>query len=320
MTGRWMNRKLSEQLSRRAFLKAAGTAAIVAAAGTTGCAARSTPAVTHAVTAAPHPVSASGRLVVSSADSPAEAVDKALDAYGGLSGIVRKGDKVLLKANFSFARARDSGAANHPEALVRIAERCRDAGASEVAAVDHTIDSGALCLEKSGIKAAMGAAGFTAACINGRGDYEERSVPGTALKSALIAKRLSVADVFINVPVIKSHGTTRITAGMKNLMGLVWDRQAFHSPGPLDTCIVDLAGLLKPDLVIGDACRVMKTNGPGGPGDLIEPREIIVGDDQVAVDTYAAGLLGLKPEDVDYIRLAAEAGLGSTDISGLTRV
>lgn len=317
MTGRWMKRILSEQLSRRAFLKAAGTAAIVAAAGgTMGCAARSTPAVT----ATPHPVPPSGRLVVSSADGPAEAVDRALDAYGGLSGIIRKGDKVLLKANFTFARARDSGAANHPEALVRIAERCRDAGASEVAAIDHTIDSGAMCLEKSGIKAAMSAAGFTAACINSQGDYEERSVPGTALKSTLIARRLGEADVFINVPVIKSHGTTRVTAGMKNLMGLVWDRQAFHFPGPLDTCIVDLAGLLKPDLVIGDAYRVMKTNGPGGPGDVIEPREIIVGDDQVAVDTYAAGLLGLKPEDVDYIKLAAEAGLGSTDISGLTRV
>lgn len=312
-----MKRILAEGWSRRDFLKAAGMAAIVTSAGTAGCVARSIPAGTATPSAAP---ATAGRLVVGSADSPAAAVDRALDAYGGLSGIMGKGDRVLIKANYSFARSRDSGAANHPDVLVRIAERCKDTGAAEVTVADHTIDSGAVCLEKSGIKAALSSAGFKAVCINSRGDFEERSVPGTALKSAQIAKLLAEADVFINAPVIKSHGSTQMTGSMKNLMGLVWDRQAFHSPGPLDTCIADLAGLLKPDLVIGDAFRVLKTNGPGGPGDVIQPREIIVGDDQVAVDTYAAGLLGLKPEDVEYIKRAADAGLGTTDISGLVRV
>ncbi len=312
-----MERTLPEGWSRRDFLKAAGTAAVLAAVGTTGCAARSTPAITPTPDSVPV---ASGRLVVGSAETPREAVDKALDAYGGLAGIITEGDRVVIKANYSFARPRDSGAANHPDVLVRIAERCRDAGASEVTVVDHTIDSGAVCLEKSGIKAEAIAAGFSAVCINSRGDFEERTVPGTALKTARTARRLADADVFINAPVIKSHGSTRVTAGMKNLMGLVWDRQVFHSPGPLDTCIVELAGLLRPDLVIGDAFRVMKTNWPGGPGDLVHPREIIVGDDQVAVDAYAAGLIGLKAEEVEYIGQAAEAGLGSLDISGLIRV
>lgn len=330
MTGRWARERLGEGLSRRSFLKVAGSAAIVAAAGAAGC---SAPAGPPAATASPAPTplaqktaasqqttAARGSLIVSSDGDPAKAVDKALEAYGGLGELVSSGDTVLLKPNFTFARTPAQGAANHPAVLARIARLCKDAGAAEVIIVDHTIDSGPLCLDKTGIKKELAASGFTAVCINAEGDFEERAVPGKALKTAQVARKLADADVFINVPVIKSHGDTRITAGLKNLMGLVWDRQAFHYPGPLDDCIVDLAGLLKPDLVIADAYRVLKTNGPGGPGEVTEPHEIIVGEDQVAVDAYAAGLLGLRPEDVDHIRLAAEAGLGKMDLSGLTRV
>jgi len=324
MTGRWAREIMGRSMSRRDFLKVAGAVAIVTATGTTGCsspAGSATTAPSPATVPAKRSAAGAGKLIVSTDTDPGKAVDKALDAYGGLTGLIRQGDKVLIKPNFTFARTPAQGAANHPDVLARIALRCREAGASEVVLVDHTIDSGALCLQKSGIKAGLGAAGFTALCINDKGDFEECDVPGTVLKSTQIAKRLADADVFINAPVIKSHGNTLMTAGMKNLMGLIWDRQRpFHDPGPLDDCIVDLAGLLKPDLVIADAYRVLKTNGPGGPGDVIEPHEVIVSDDTVAADAYAATLLGLKPEEVGHIRLAAEAGLGKMDLLGLTRV
>ena len=57
-------------------------------------------------------------------------------------------------------------------------------------------------------------------------------------------KRLLDADVFINAPVIKSHGMTRMTASLKNLMGLIYDRQAFHSSASLEACIADLGKAL----------------------------------------------------------------------------
>ena len=62
--------------------------------------------------------------------------------------------------------------------------------------------------------------------------------------------------MLVDVPVIKSHGNTYITAGMKNLMGLVLSPRSLHRD--LDNCIVDLARTLRPNLVIADAYRVMK--------------------------------------------------------------
>ncbi len=124
------------------------------------------------------------------------------------------------------------GACNHPDVLVRIMQRVRDAGASEVIAVDNTINSAARCLDTSGIRSAVEKAGFSAVAC-GSGDFVERTFKCSDLKSVRVMKRLYDADVFIDVPVIKSHGTTKMTGSLKNLMGMVSDRQAMHASASL---------------------------------------------------------------------------------------
>jgi uncharacterized protein (DUF362 family) len=185
-----------------------------------------------------------------------------------------------------------------------------------VVAIDHTIDNSALSLERSGIKAAVEKAGFQALAINSADDYVETTIPGTTLKSAKLSKKLLDADVFINVPVIKSHGTTLLTASMKHLMGVVYARQDFHI-SDLDECISDLAAYLRPDLIIADAYRVIMRGGPSGgtPEDLKAYHQLIVGTDPVAIDTYAASLLKISQDSVDHIRLAAKKGVGEPDLS-----
>src|SRR5271157_44822 len=317
MTGRWAREVLEHSLSRRTFLRTAGAAAAVAAFGTLGCVSASNPSPTASPTIVPSiaPASAGNMVVATNAD-PVKLVDSALDPFGGLEDVIKSGDKVLLKANFSFARTVDQAASNHPQVLARIMQRCSSTGASEVTAFDHTMDNPTICLDKSGIKAAVDAIGLKVISVNGDKDFEDKTVPGSALKSIKLAKLMGDADVFINVPVIKSHSTTRLTAGMKNLMGVIWDRQAFHS-NDLDACIADLAAYARPSLVIADAYRVLKTGGPqgGGSGDqVIQPHQLIVGKDPVAVDSYAATLLGLKGSDVDHIMCAYRLGLGEYDL------
>ncbi len=164
-----------------------------------------------------------------------------------------------------------------PTCSARLLRRVREAGASEVIVVDHTIDSPKLCLDYSGIKAAAEKAGCSAVSVNDQGEYVEQTFKCSDLGSVQVMKRLFDADVFINAPVIKSHGMTRLTASLKNLMGLIYDRQAFHSSASLDACIADLAKALRPDLVIADAYRVLATAGPrgGGKNDVINdaPRD-----------------------------------------------
>ena len=307
MTGRWAKEVLERGINRRTFLKAAGLAAAVAV---TGCVGASTPAPSITAPAAPP---ASNKLIVATDPDPAKLVDKAVDALGGLP--IRKNDKVLVKANFSFARTVDQAASNHPQVLARLMERCKDAGAAEVTAFDHTIDNAKLCLEKSGIQAALDAAGFKAVDVGASGDYEARQIDGPTLKDTQIARILKDADVLINVPVIKSHGNTRLTAGMKNLMGVIQDRGAFHV-SDLDACIADLAYVVRPTLVVADAYRVLKAGGPNGgsPDDISHPQQLIVGYDQVAADSYAATLIGLSGKDVGHIVKAYQRGLGEMDL------
>ena len=246
-------------------------------------------------------------------EDPVKLVDRALDAFGGLGNIIKKGDRVVVKANYSFKNIPESS--NQPQVLARIMKHCSDAGASGVTAIDYTIDSPELCLAKSGIKKAVEAAGFKAIDLNTH-EFVDTAINGLSLKSCRIVKDVLDADVFVNVPVVKGHGSTQITASMKNLMGIIRDRGAFHS-GDLDTCIADLAAYAKPSLVIADAYRVLKTDGPqGGPDSIIDtPHALVVGHDMVAVDAYSASFLGLKPEDVPHIMEAYRAGAGEYDLS-----
>jgi len=106
-----------------------------------------------------------------------------------------------------------------------------------------------------------------------------------------------------------------LTAGMKNLMGVISDRGAFHV-NDLDACIADLAYVVRPTLVVADAYRVLKSGGPsgGGPDDISHPQQLIVGTDQVAADAYAATLIGLSGSDVAHIVKAYQRGLGEMDL------
>lgn len=315
MAGRWAKEVLEAGLSRRSFLKAAVAAGAVAV---TGCVSASgpIPSAILAPSAIPSPSSpaASNGLIVASDPDPVKLVDRALDALGALP--IKSGDRVMVKANFSFSRTVDEAASNHPQVLARLMERCREAGASEVIAFDHTIDSAKLCLERSGIKAAVEKAGFSAVSVNSSSEYEDRQIEGPTLKKTRIAKLLKDADVFINAPVIKNHGTTRLTAGMKNLMGIIDDRGAFHS-SDIDGCIADLSYVVRPTLIVADAYRVLKSGGPNGgsPDDIAHPQQLIVGYDPVAVDSYAASLLGLSGSDVEHVARAYQRGLGEIDLS-----
>jgi uncharacterized protein (DUF362 family) len=50
---------------------------------------------------------------------------------------------------------------------------------------------------------------------------------------------------------------------------------------------------------------------------MARPQVVVAGTDRVAMDSYGATLLNLKPEDIPTIRMASELGLGSMDLDKL---
>ena len=66
----------------------------------------------------------------------------------------------------------------------------------------------------------------------------------------------------------------------------------------------------------------MMTNGPtgGSLSDLKQTHTMIVSTDQVAADTFGAGLLGRTIHELPYLLKAEAAGAGTTDYEALKPV
>ncbi|MDI6766970.1 MAG: DUF362 domain-containing protein [Bacteroidota bacterium] len=258
-------------------------------------------------------------LVAIKGGNPDIMFDKGIEAFGGMKEFIKKGQKVVVKPNIGWDVVPERAGNTHPKLISRIIKHCIDAGAKEVYVVDHTCDEWQRCYKNSGIEKAVKEAGGKIVPGNSESYYQTVSIPnGKSLKTAKEHEVILGADVFINVPILKSHSGTTLTIAMKNLMGNVWDRKYWHR-NDLHQCIADFATYRKPHLNIVDAYYVMKTNGPRGVSveDVVSMKSQLISTDIVAVDAAAAKLFGMKPEDIDHIQIAADMKIGRKDLDKL---
>ena len=262
-------------------------------------------------------------LVVISGD-PAAATKKALEAIGGISRFVKKGERVVLKPNMSFARTPEFAATTHPLVVVTVAQACLEAGAGQVLVLDHTLQRAELCLERTGIRdACKPIKGVYVNAFQDKKFFKEVRIPqGKVLERAEVLNEILDGQVLINLPVAKSHSATGVSMGLKGLMGLIWDRESFHSQFNINQAIADLATVIKPHLTLLDATRAMTSGGPGGPGEVQKPNLIIAGVDPVAVDSYGVSVVpwygkSFKGRQVEHLLVAHQRGLGKIDTESL---
>jgi len=262
-------------------------------------------------------------LAVTSGD-PVVATKKALEALGGISRFVKKGHRVVLKPNMSFARTPEFGATTHPMVVATVAEACNQAGARQVLILDHTLHRAELCLERSGIReACKNISGAHVQAFQERKFFKEIKIPqGKVLDRVEVIQEVLECDLLINIPVAKSHSATGVSLGIKGLMGLIWDRGIFHSRVNINQALADLATVIKPQLTILDATRALTTGGPGGPGEVKKLDLVIAGADPVAVDSYGVTITpwygrSFKGRQVEHLLIAHQQGLGKIDMDQL---
>ncbi len=140
------------------------------------------------------------------------------------------------------------------------------------------------------------------------------------LKSTDVMKEVLRANCLINIPTAKSHSATGVSLGIKNLMGLVYDRMIFHEKLELNRAIAEQLLYIKPKLTIIDCVYALITRGPSGPGKTIDLNTIVASADPVAADSYAVGLARwydreFKGAQVKHIKVAHEMGFGEIDIA-----
>jgi uncharacterized protein (DUF362 family) len=255
---------------------------------------------------------------------PVSATRKALETIGGISRFIKKGQQVILKPNMSFTRTPEFGATTHPLVVATVAQDCMNAGAQKVLILDHTLHRAELCLERTGIReACKNISGVHVLTLQERKFFQEIKVPqGKVLERVEVMKEILDGSVLINIPVAKSHSATGVSMGIKGLMGLIWDRESFHSRYNMNQALADLATVIKPQLTILDATRALTSGGPGGPGTVMKPNIVIVGIDPVAVDSYGVSVVpwygqNFKGRQVEHLLMAHQRGLGKIDIDQL---
>ncbi len=250
---------------------------------------------------------------------PDKMFDEAIKTFGGMKSFVKKNQKVLLKPNIGWDVSPERGGNTHPKLVSRVIKHCFDAGAKEVYVFDHTCDDWKRTYQNSGIEKAVKDAGGKIVPGNTENYYQDVEIKGgKKLKSAKVHELVLECDVFINMPILKNHGGTRLSISMKNLMGIVWDRGYWHR-NDLHQCIADSGLYRKPDLNIVDAYFVMKQNGPRGVSvdDVVTMKSQIISRDMVAADAAAAKLFGMQPDDIAHIRIADEMKIGTKNLDAL---
>lgn len=248
--------------------------------------------------------------------SPAELTRKAMDLIGGMKRFVSKGDVVVVKPNIGWDRNPEQAATTNPEVVAEVVKLCFEAGAKKVKLFDRPCNTASRCYNRSGIQKAAADAGAEVSFVVDSGFVKTKFPEGVELKSWWLYKPVLDADVLINVPIAKHHGLTRVTLGMKNLMGIMGgNRGQIH--WNIDAKLADLTYYVKPDLTILDAVRMLVRNGPqgGNLNDVKRMDTIIAGENIATVDAYGATLFGIKPEELEFIKIGNELGLGEIDLN-----
>ena len=244
---------------------------------------------------------------------------KLFESAGGMSRFISKGDVVVIKPNFSWARSQDLGATTHPDVLETVIFLCQEAGAKKVRIADNTIHEARNCFAVTGADQVAKKTG--ADLVFPRSNLmRDMNLQGHRLNVWPVFTPFKEADKIINLPVAKVHGLSGVTLGMKSWVGGVGGRRnALHQD--IHQSIVDLAQFFRPTITLIDAIRIMTANGPSGGSvsDVAVTNRLILSDDPVAADARACDLFQIQPSAIAHIQLAQKWGLGATDFSRLTR-
>jgi uncharacterized protein (DUF362 family) len=256
-------------------------------------------------------------LAVAHGSSPSKITRAAIDAMGGMKKFISRGDIVVIKPNMAWDRTPEQAANTNPEVVAEVVKMCYEAGAKKVKVFDRTVNDARRCYVQSGIADAVRVLGAEVSYVDER-KFKDMDIKGEAMKSWPLYADIFEADKVINIPVAKHHSLAKLTMSMKNWMGVMGgSRRQIHQK--LDESLVDLSMFIKPTLTILDAVRILTANGPQG-GNLDDVKKldtVIVGIDQVAVDSFGATLFGMKGSDLGYVKIADKRGIGTMDISKL---
>lgn len=244
-----------------------------------------------------------------------------IDNAGGIGDMVKKGDTVVILPNLIRGAPAGSPVCTDYRVIQEISDLAKEAGAGRiVVAVSSPAGNVFIQAEYDKLK------GVELIDMNEcqkEDCYELQPEKSKTGKAIMIPKIYMDADVVIGAAKLKTHQMrdAQVTLGLKISMGVPPSRFYFgngykiglHNLG-LKEVITDLNRIRRPDLVVIDGVVA----GEGlGPVDVepVKSNIMFAGSDLVALDTVALTFMGYTVGEVPHVKLAAEEGLGISDLS-----
>lgn len=248
---------------------------------------------------------------------PADLVIAVFKELGGMNRFISKGDVVVVKPNIGWDRNPELAATTNPELIATVVKLCKAAGAKEVKIFDRTCNNPRRCYRNSKIEKFAKDAG--ADVIHMRDNkYKDIPINGKVIKSWPVYEEYLEADKIINIPIAKHHSFSKVTLGLKNLMGVMGgNRGSLHND--FSQKIVDIGKNILPTLTLIDAYRILIANGPSGgnPEHVRLTKTLIASACTVSADKTALELFDHKMSEVEHVQVAANDGLAKFDLNKL---
>jgi uncharacterized protein (DUF362 family) len=253
-------------------------------------------------------------------DDVSASVARAVQLAGGLG--VHKGDVVVVKPNAKNQSPPGYGIVTDPrvvEACVRLAV---DEGAKKVKIADGAAyPTGAYdtlaAFQTMGIMDIAQRWDVELVDLNSYDSLELDVTSGLVLDRVRVGRSVIDADVVVNVPVLKTHRGTLLSACLKNIgVGCAAreEKKRLHRCG-IEEGLVDVYSLVKPRFNVVDGIVALEGDGPNLPPGKAKPLGLVIaGSDGLAVDTVCAAVMGLNPKRVKHLQLAHAQGLGNGDL------
>jgi len=115
-----------------------------------------------------------------------------------------------------------------------------------------------------------------------------------------LAKEAVESDFLINFPVLKTHGQSKVSLGLKNLKGCLKSssKKLCHQESPgLEYCFTFIADCVKPSLTVVDGIYALE-RGALHFGNAFRKDIIIASCDILAADMVAAKTIGFDSQDI----------------------
>jgi uncharacterized protein (DUF362 family) len=250
---------------------------------------------------------------VAKSGNPYDLTRRAVDSIGGMKEFVHDGESVMLLPNMAWDRKPEQAANTHPDVVRAIIEMCMESGAREVGVFCHPCHPAQSSYKLSGIAEMADKAGARVWYLTKGRDFKNVVINGMNIKNTKVFSKLLESDKFINIPIAKVHSLAGYTMCMKNLLGAIEDRPVFHPE--IHQNVADLNMVLKPDLNIIDATRILVRNGPtgGSLADVRKPETIIAAVNPVSADSVGMNLFNRKPDKLGCLPIAQKLGRGEFD-------